>query len=180
MVRKLTLISVVVAGVIAVECLTVSARSETQDAPQTSIAVFDFELDDRSAGGGIIAQDDNDAKYLKEATAQAQSLLAASGRYSLVDATSLKSEIAAAQGVLNCRGCEVALARKLGAREAAIGVITRVNRTEYTLFVRVTDVDSGKVLSSDFTGLRMGANYSWPRGVKSLVTNSTLPKLLGK
>lgn len=179
MVRKFTPISVVIASIIAAEFLTFAARAETRDVPLTSIAVFDFELDDRSAGGGIIAQDNNDAKYLKEATAQAQSLLAASGRYSLVDAASLRSEIAAAQGVLNCRGCEVALARKLGAHEAAIGVITRVNRTEYTLFVRVTDVDSGKVLASDFTGLRMGANYSWPRGVKSLVTNSTLPKLLG-
>lgn len=141
------------------------------------IAVFDFELDDKSAGGGIIAQDDNDTQNLKFATDEAKRLLKDSGRYALVETTPVASEVAAAGGVLNCKSCEVPLARKLGADQAAIGVIGRVNRTEYTLFIRIVDTKTGAVIASDFTGLRMGANYSWPRGVKSLLQNTTLPGL---
>src|SRR3546814_17599011 len=47
------------------------------------IAVFDFELDDRSAGGGIIGADATDTEHLKNATEVARRRLAASGRYSL-------------------------------------------------------------------------------------------------
>ena len=55
------------------------------------------------------------------------------------------------------------------------GLIAKVNRTEYTLQVLVRDARSGAVLSNDFTGLRMGANYSWPRGVKWLMDSEILP-----
>lgn len=157
---------------------SIHAAEAEAAAPSKSIAVFDFELYDNSAGGGIIAQDENDMAFLKQATAQAKALLAATGRYSVVDTASVAGDVAAQQGVINCRGCEAALAQRLGADQAAIGVVTRVNRTEYALFVRVTDAKSGAVVASDFTGLRMGANYSWPRGVTSLFNNSILAKLL--
>jgi hypothetical protein len=148
------------------------------EAALISIAVFDFELDDKSAGGGIIALDDIDRTNLKQATGEAKRLLAATGRYTLIDTEPAVAEVATAHGVVNCRSCEVPIARRLGADQAAIGVITRVNRTEYTLFVRVTDTKSGAIVASEFTGLRMGANYAWPRGVTSLLNNSLLAKLL--
>jgi len=55
-----------------------------------------------------------------------------------------------------------------------VGIFTRVNRTEYTLQILVRDAQSGAVVSNNFTGLRMGANYAWPRGVKWLMTNRIL------
>jgi hypothetical protein len=58
-----------------------------------------------------------------------------------------------------------------------IGIIARVNRTEYSLQIIVKDAQSGAVLSNDFTGLRMGANYAWPRGVKWLMEHKILPLL---
>jgi hypothetical protein len=67
------------------------------------------------------------------------------------------------------------LALKLGAEQAMIGVLTRVSRTEYTLQLVVRDARTGAVISDIFSGLRMGANYSWPRGVKWLMANRILP-----
>ena len=55
-----------------------------------------------------------------------------------------------------------------------VGVLTRVNRTEFTLQILVRDARSGAVVSNNFTGLRMGANYAWPRGVKWLMENRIL------
>jgi len=53
--------------------------------------------------------------------------------------------------------------------------VCRVNRTEYTLQILVRDTQSGAAISNDFTGLRMGANYAWPRGVKWLMEHKLLP-----
>jgi hypothetical protein len=56
-----------------------------------------------------------------------------------------------------------------------VGVVTRVSRTEYTLQILIRDSQTGAVVSNDFTGLRMGTNDSWPRGVKWLMNNRILP-----
>ena len=156
-------------GVITVE------RPRAAETTPVKIAVFDFVLDDKSAGGGIVAADAVDIENLKKSTAEARRLLSGSGRYTIIDASSTVADLEAAGGILGCNGCEGPLARKLGADQSMVGVITRVARTEYTLQVLVRDANSGKVLSNDHTGLRLGANYSWPRGVRWLMTRKILP-----
>jgi hypothetical protein len=138
------------------------------------IAVFDFVLDDHSAGGGIIPEDDFDRANLRQSTDEAKHQLEASGQYRTIDTTKVASEVLAKGGVIDCNSCEVAAANKLGADEALIGVITRVNRTEYTLFIRVKNARTGAEVANGFTGLRMGANYAWPRGVTWLMKNQLL------
>ncbi len=152
------------------------ARGDGHTAPM-KIAVFDFELDDHSAGGGIIPEDDIDRANLKQSTQEAKRELSANSRYKIVDTSGVAAEIAARNGVLNCNSCEVEIARRLGADEALIGVITRVNRTEYTLFMRVKNTSTGAETATGFTGLRLGANYAWARGVTWLMTNQMLAKL---
>lgn len=138
------------------------------------IAVFEFELDDRSAGGSVIEPDAADAEHLKLSTEEARRLLAASGRYEIVDPGGAVEALRAAGGIRHCNGCEGALAAQLDADQSLAGILTRITRTEYTLQIVVRDTATGTVLSNGFTGLRMGANYSWPRGTRSLVNNSIL------
>ena len=156
--------------------LTVFAMqpSEAAEPGLVKIAVFDFELEDKSAGGGIIAPDAIDIENLKISTEEARRMLSASGRYSIVDANSAAAEVISAGGILHCTGCEGPLGKKLGADQAMVGVFTRITRTEYTLQILVRDTQTSAVVSNDFTGLRMGANYSWPRGVKWLMNNRIL------
>lgn len=141
---------------------------------RTKIAIFDFELEDRSAGDGITVEGAADAEHLRRSAQEAHRLLAASGRYSIVDASSAADELIAAGGLRHCSGCEAQLARTLGADQSLAGFVTRITRTEYTLQIVVRDARSGAIVSNAFTGLRMGANYSWPRGVRSLVSNRIL------
>jgi len=148
--------------------------SGAADPGPVKIAVFDFELNDASAGGGIIGRDAIDTENLGKSTEEARRMLSASGRYSVVDTSSVASEVIAAGGVQHCNGCDGPLATKLGADQSMVGVLTRVNRTEYTLQILVRDAQTGAVLSNNFTGLRMGANYAWPRGVKWLMENRIL------
>ena len=101
-------------------------------------------------------------------------MLSASGRYSVVDSSSAAGEVSSAGGIQHCNGCDGPLAKKLGADQSMVGVFTRVNRTEYTLQIVVRDTQTGSAVSNHFTGLRMGANYAWLRGVKWPMNNRIL------
>jgi hypothetical protein len=133
------------------------------------IAVFDFEIEDKSAGAGIIALDERDLSFLKQSTEEAKRILSETGHYDVVDTSTV-----AQHNLLSCGRCEGQLAQKLGAEQAMIGLVTRITRTEYTIQIRVIDAATKETASLDFTGLRMGANYSWPRGVRWLMKNRTL------
>ncbi|MGH6925098.1 MAG: DUF3280 domain-containing protein [Propylenella sp.] len=151
-----------------------AAAQNAAGQPVVKIAVFDFELQDSSPGGGIIAQDAHDTRYLAEATEMAERLLVESGRYSLVETEDAGIQGEAPRGIRNCDGCEAPAAQKLGAEQAMIGVVNRISRAEYTLAIRVSDAETGQVLSNDFTNLRMGSNDSWPRAVRSLMRQRML------
>ena len=133
------------------------------------IAIFDFELQDNSAGGGIIPLDERDLSYLKQSTDEAKRLLSETGRYDVID-TSAVSE----HNLASCGRCEGPLAQKLGADQAMIGLITRINRPEFSVQLRVIDAATGEAITNKFTDLRMGANYAWSRGVRWLMQNEIL------
>ena len=105
--------------------------SKAAEPGPVTIAVFDFELTDTSAGGGIIGQDAIDTENLRKSTEEARSMLSASGRYSIVDTGSVAGEVISAGGIQHCNGCDGPLAKKLGADQSMIGVFTRVSRVEY-------------------------------------------------
>ena len=143
---------------------------------RASIAVFPFELEDKSAGAGIIPPDDYDRRYLKESAEMAKDLLSQSGRYTVLDLPAEPDAAVAPHGLRNCGGCEGAIAAGHGAALALLGVVTRVNRTEHTMFIRILDANTKQPVAFGFTDLRMGANYAWPRSVKWLMRNRILPK----
>ena len=145
-----------------------------QQAKPISIQVFPFELEDKSAGAGIIPPDDYDRRYLSESTQVAKTMLSQSGRFTVIDAPAIDEKAIAPHGLRNCGGCEGAIAKSHGASLALLGVVTRVNRTEHTMFIRILDAETRKPVSGGFTDLRMGANYAWPRSVKWLMTNRIL------
>jgi hypothetical protein len=148
------------------------ARAET--APPIKIAVFDFELEDYSAGGGVIGETPEDIAQLKRATDEARQLLAQSGRYVLVDVSHADAEPAKAQSLRNCSGCEADIANKLGADQSFVGVVARSSRTEYAVGFQIRDARDGSMVFKQQTDLRMGTNDSWNRGVIRLMKNTLL------
>jgi hypothetical protein len=166
--------STLVAGSIAI-LLTMACQPLRAVEPlPVKLALFAFELDDRSAAGGLVAKDAIDDGNLRKATEEARKALTASGRYEVVDTAPVASEMASEGGVQRCNGCEAALGERLGAERSMVGLFARVSRTEYTLQIVVRDTRTGAILSNAFSGLRMGANYAWPRAVASLIDDKIL------
>ncbi|HEX4597516.1 MAG TPA: DUF3280 domain-containing protein [Burkholderiaceae bacterium] len=135
--------------------------------------MFDFELEDFSAGAETSGESQDDKTQLASATAEAGRLLVHSGRYRLVDTANNDAEAVKTHSLRSCE-CDAAIALKLGADQSLVGVITRISRTEYTVQVLIRDARTGSVVFKKLSDLRMGANYSWSRGASSLIKNDLL------
>ena len=165
---------------IVVWCWTGYAAAEDSPAATAApikIAVFAFELEDFSPAGkqgGTSQPVPSTEEALAQSTEEAKKQLLESGRYSLIDTAGADLGAAGQQGLRNCKGCEAALAMKLGADQALLGVVTKISMMEYVVKFQVTDARKGELVSSFTTGLRMGADYSWSRGVRWLMKNRML------
>ncbi len=134
------------------------------------LALFPFELDDTSAGAAL-GETDSDRKGLREATDAVRQLLEQSGRYRLVEAN---GEVKPGQSIGACEDCEARLARELGAQQSLLGIVRRIGRTEYIVGFRLRQADTGALVATGDSGLRLGANYSWGRGAVRLVRERLL------
>jgi hypothetical protein len=133
------------------------------------IAVFPFELEDlgpASKGG--------ENPHLAQSTAEAKKQLTESGRYTLVDTAGADMQAAKGQALRDCGGCEAVIARQLGADQALTGVVSKISNTEYVIKLQVSDARTGEVISKYTSELRMGADYSWSRGVRWVMQNQML------
>lgn len=141
---------------------------------RVKLALFDFELEDQSAGAPLMQESQADTDLLKQVSNDARKMLAESGRFGLVDTSSADDEAVRERSLHTCNGCDAAIALKLGADQSLIGIVTRVSRTEYMVRIQITDARTGAVISNSRSGLRMGADYSWSRGIASLIKRDLL------
>lgn len=140
----------------------------------TALAVFDFELEDYSAGAAADGAVPEDAAKLAAVAEAVRRRLAKSGRYTLVDTAAADAPAAKAHALHDCDGCDAAIARPLGAGQSLVGVVRRISRTEYMIRFQIRDTATGAVVTEAKSGLRMGADYSWDRGAVRLVEDQLL------
>jgi Protein of unknown function (DUF2380) len=145
-----------------------SIAGQGQGTP-TTIAVFDFELEDVSAGAGIAGDRAADAGYMKAVSAEVRHVIEQSGRYRLVDVSGADAEAVRDHSLRTCNGCDAGIALALGAEQSLVGVVRRVSRAEYVVAFQLRDAKSGALIAAHDTGLRMGADYSWSRGASRLI-----------
>ena len=167
-------IALILAPAIVLAALAAAGAAETAASPPIKIAVFPFELEDFSAGAAYVAPDDIDREQLRLSTEEARRLIAASGRYQLVDVSAVNDEAAKAGKLRDCDGCEAKIAAGLGADQSMIGIVTRITRTEYAVTYKIRDARSGAIVAVEQTDLRMGANVAWSRGARWLIENRLL------
>jgi len=138
------------------------------------LAVFDFELEDKTAAAPATGVAASDAGYLADITNGVRELLAQSGRYRVIDVSGTNVDAVKKHALRDCGGCDAGIAQKLGADQSLIGVVRRVSRTEYTVGFQIRDARTGAVVSQGDSGLRMGADYSWRRGAVGLISDRLL------
>jgi hypothetical protein len=167
-------IALILAPAIVLVTFAPAAIAETVAPSPIKMAVFPFELEDFSAGAAYVPPDDIDREQLRLSTEEARRLIAASGRYQLVEVSAVNNEAAKAGKLRDCDGCEAGIAAGLDADQSMIGIVTRITRMEYAVTFKLRDARSGAIVAVEQTDLRMGANIAWSRGARWLIQNRLL------
>ena len=145
-------------------------------APQPpTLAVFDFELDDVSAGASPAGPAAADLATLKAVSERARQTLAQSGRYRLIDTSGADDAPLRAHALRSCNGCEAAIAARLGAAQSLLGIITRVEKTQYAVSIRIRDAASGSLVDQQ-SALLLGSDDGWASGAASVLRHRVLDR----
>lgn len=123
---------------------------------------------------GVTGPSEPEQARLLMAGAELQKLLAASGRYDIVDLGPLKDEIAAARPIYECNGCEIDIAGKAKADLVMTSLVDKISETHLSLNVAVIDVAQSKLVSNASVLIQGNTDESWLHGVRWLVKNRLL------
>ena len=89
--------------------------------------------------------------------------------YTLVDTAPAAAEAARYSSLHECNGCELDLARGLGAELAAVGWVQKVSNLILNVNLRVREVETGRVVHAGSVDIRGNTDESWRRGITSLI-----------
>ena len=120
---------------------------------------------------GVTGPTPEEQARLLLAEAELQKLVAADGRYEIVDLASLKDEITAARPIFECNGCELELAGKAKADLVMTSLLEKISETHLSLTVAIVDVAQSKLLSTSSVLIQGNTDESWLHGVRWLAKN---------
>ncbi len=154
------------AVIVGATLLPFAARAE---APKTGrkLLVLDFEIIDTS--GEPVDQRADHARRLIDARETIASGLAAQGIYEVLDRAPIQSDI---DQILKhtyfrtCNGCEIALAKKVGADLVMTGVVNKVSTLILSMAVSIARASSGELLYHQGFEFRGDNDKSWARAAK--------------
>jgi hypothetical protein len=135
------------------------------------LALFPFELINTS----LEPTRPDEAARLQALLGQAGEQLAAG--YQLVDTTPVAQQVAGIGSLQGCNGCDLDLARQLGADLAGVGWVQKVSNLILNLNLQVRDVATGQVAAAGSVDIRSNTDESWRRGLRYLLDNRILPRL---
>jgi hypothetical protein len=134
-------------------------------AAKTRLLLFPFALVNTSP----VSTSPAERARLELLDAQLRAALEKSGKYALVDTAPVQAEMAALGNIRTCNGCELALARKLGATEVAYGWVQKVSTLILNINLLIEDTKSGKIVHGGSVDIRGDTDQSWTRGLAFLL-----------
>jgi hypothetical protein len=136
-------------------------------------AVFDFELLDTSLQGEMEGPRGDEQQRLIRTSEQIRNGLAGSGKFAVLDIAPVR-DAAHAANLQACGGCDVDLARKIGADLAITGVVQKVSNLILSLNLYLRDTKSGRLVTSMSADFRGNTDESWQRTASYLLRNRLL------
>ncbi len=145
----------------------------TRAAELPKLAVFDFELIDTSLQGEMSGKRGDEQDRLMRTGDQLRRELGESGRFQILDIAPVNA--AAHQSNLQaCGGCDVKLARDLGADLYVTGVVQKVSNLILNVNVYLHDAQTGHVVTAASADMRGNTDESWSRATHYLVRERLL------
>ena len=140
-------------------------------AAPASVAVFDVQFVNASLEPTTPAE----TARLSALTQQLRDALAKSGKYRVVDLGPIKDELAKNADLAHCNGCELPLAQKAGAQQAAVAWVHKISNIVLDLNLEIDDAKTGKRVASGTVELKGNSDETWSRGLSYLLENRIFP-----
>ena len=99
--------------------------------------------------------------------------LAQSDQFKLIDITPVAGE-ARASNLHACNGCDIRLAKQVGAELAITGTVQKVSNLILNMNIYVRDVSSGNAIAVMSADMRGNTDESWSRTLDWLIRNRLL------
>ncbi len=138
-----------------------SAPAAAQALPE--IAVFDFALNNTSPA----ASTPEELARLGRLDQQLREGLRS--RFTLVDVAPVRDRLSRVDSIRGCNGCELDLARQLGAQQVAYGWVQKVSNLILNVNLVVEDAATGATLHAESVDIRGNTDESWTRGLRYLL-----------
>jgi hypothetical protein len=90
----------------------------------------------------------------------------------LVDLGPVAEEMARTVNPADCNGCELRMARQLGARYAVVSEVQKVSNLILSMNLYVRDAETGANLRGLAVDIRGNTDESWLRGIRYILRNA--------
>jgi uncharacterized protein DUF2380 len=137
------------------------------------VAVFDLELIDTSLEGEMRGPRADEQARLARVSEQLRQRLRDSGRFVVLDVAPVAAD-ARGSNLQACGGCDVTLARRIGAELTITGTVQKVSNLILNMNLYVRDTSSETTLAVMSVDMRGNTDESWSRAVDWLVRNRLL------
>jgi Protein of unknown function (DUF2380) len=152
-------------------CFAVTAVAAKEPSPT---AVFSFSFDDTSLQGQMQGPEPAEQRRLVALDAELRTMLVGSECCSMVDLQDVAKQ-AQDTDLRTCNGCDVDLARKVGARISVTGWVQKVSNLILNINLVARDVATSKVIEAGSVDIRGNTEESWSRGLAYLLRNRLHP-----
>jgi hypothetical protein len=153
-------------GLVAVAGFSaLSARADTLKA-----VVFDLEF----AGSPMEGPSGIAPERLHKASEAIKAQIATSGQLTLVDIAPAKAEIEKNLPLRNCNGCDLDIAKSLGADVEVTTALQKSSDVILAFSGSIRDVKTGKVVATGVVDVRGNGDDAWNHGIKFLVKDRLL------
>jgi hypothetical protein len=137
-------------------------------------AAFRFGFDDTSLQGQMQGPEPAEQHRLVALDAELRAMLMASGCCSMVDLERIAKQ-AQDMDPWTCKGCDLDLARKAGARISVTGWVQKVSNLILNINLVARDVATGQTIEAGSVDIRGNTDESWSRGLAYLLRNRLHP-----
>jgi len=147
--------------------------SSSAPAEPPKAAIFDLELLDTSLQGEMKGPQADEQRRLKDVSEQLRKGLADAGKFVVMDIAPVNAA-AHASNLQACGGCDVQLARELGADVAVTGQVQKVSALILNMNIYLRDAHTGQLIKAMSADFRSNTDESWSRTMSYLLRNRLL------
>jgi len=94
------------------------------------------------------------------------------GGLTLVDLAPVQEELDRTMNPAKCNGCDVRMARELGARYSIVSEVQKVSNLILAINIYVRDADDGGQVAGQAVDIRGNTDDSWQRGARYVLTRN--------